>query len=417
LSLKRFHLTNSFISVNADKRKKFFKNLLSITPPLFGMFCLSMFRISIGVLIPEVSLEFSLNEVEVSFILSAYLMAMALVMALSGFASDKLGKKLIMGLGLLTVTIGIFMASFSHSFTLLVFSTFIAGVGAGLYTPALYAYAGELLPFSKGFLAGLSNSVYAFGGFFGPLLFGLITKNHSWRIAALFFAILSLISFVTIWIIPYTKIKVKDRQRKASYISLLKNGNIVLITIALTIANAGFVSFTAWTPKFLIETEKFDVVNAGLAFGAYSFFGGLGTIIFGMLSDKFDRCKITGLVSAIATILTIFYYLTSTRNNLFLRVIFSAVLGLFSHAYWSLSTAAAQDFVETSFFGLITGFVQNIAVISAVFSPPASGSLINYLGLHYALTFFIAFSYFIHSIIFMVLSLKTKVKKMENLIK
>jgi len=408
LGLKNLHVINIFTSMNADKRKKFFRKLLSIIPPLFGMFCLSMFRISIGVLIPEVSLEFSLNEVEVSFILSAYLMAMALVMALSGFASDKFGKKLIMGLGLLAVTTGIFMVSFSYSFILLIFSTFIAGVGAGFYTPALYAYAGELLPFSKGFLAGLSNSVYAFGGFFGPLVFGAITKNHNWRAATLFFAILSLISFATIWFIPYTKIKAKDRQRKTLDISLLKNRNIALITIALTIANAGFVSFTAWTPKFLIETEKLDIVDAGLAFGAYSFFGGLGTIIFGMLSDKFNRCKITGLVSSIATILTIFYYLTSTCNNLFLRVTFSAVLGLFSHAYWSLSTAAAQDFVETSFFGSITGFVQNIAVISAVFSPPVSGSLISYLGLRYALTFFIASSYFIHSIIFMFLSLKSR---------
>ncbi|MBS7657938.1 MAG: MFS transporter [Candidatus Bathyarchaeia archaeon] len=392
--------------INFNKRNQ--KNLLVFTFPLFGMFCLSMFRISIGVLIPEVSLEFSLNEVEVSFILSAYLTAMALVMALSGFASDKLGKKLIMSLGLFTVTLGIFMVYFSYSFGLLIASTFIAGIGAGFYTPALYAYAGELLPVSKGFLAGLSNSVYAFGGFFGPLIFSLITKAYNWRTAILFFAFLSLISFASIWIIPYNKIKVK--QRKIPYTLLLKNKNIILITFALTIVNAGFVAFTAWTPKFLIEIEKFNIVYAGLLFGLYSFFGGFGTIIFGFLSDKFNRCKIISFVSATAAILTIFYYLISIYDNFLLRAIFSSILGLFSHAYWGLSTAAAQDFTESSFFGSITGFVQNIAVISAALSPPISGSLINCLGLRYALIISIALPYFIHSIIFMVLSLKTKVK-------
>jgi len=366
------------------------------------MLCLSMFRISLGVLIPEVSLEFFLDEVEASLILSSYLTAMSLVMALSGFISDKLGKKIIMGLGLLAVTIGIFTTSFSFNFNLLIASTFIAGIGAGFYTPALYAYAGELIPFSKGFLAGLSNSVYAFGGFFGPLIFSLITETHNWRTAMLFFAILSLISFAFIWIIPYNKV---ENKQKSSYIFILKNKDVSLVTVALTIANAGFVAFTAWTPKFLIEIEKLNIVDAGVAFGLYSLFGGFGTIIFGMFSDKFNRCKITSLVSATAALLTLFYYLISF-HNIFLRIIFSSILGLVSHAYWSLSTAAAQDFVEKSLFGSITGFVQNIAVISAVFAPPISGSLINYLGLSYALTVFIASSYFIHSIIFMLLYFK-----------
>ena len=361
-----------------------------------------MFRISLGVLIPEVSLEFFLDEVEASLILSSYLTAMSLVMALSGFISDKLGKKIIMGLGLLAVTIGIFTTFFSFNFNLLIASTFIAGIGAGFYTPALYAYASELIPFSKGFLAGLSNSVYAFGGFFGPLIFSLIAETHNWRAAMLFFAILSLISFAFIWIIPYNKVGIKQ---KSSYIFILKNKNVSLVTVALTIANAGFVAFTAWTPKFLIEIEKLNIVDAGVAFGLYSLFGGFGTIIFGIFSDKFNRCKVTSLVSATAALLTLFYYLISF-HNIFLRIIFSSILGLVSHAYWSLSTAAAQDFVEKSLFGSITGFVQNIAVISAVFAPPISGSLINYLGLSYALTVFIASSYFIHSIIFMILFLK-----------
>jgi MFS family permease len=75
------------------KRLQFKEYFLKIVIPLFGMLCLSMFRISIGVLIPEAALTFSLSEVEVSIVLSAYLAAMALVMGLSGFISDKLGKK------------------------------------------------------------------------------------------------------------------------------------------------------------------------------------------------------------------------------------------------------------------------------------------------------------------------------------
>jgi MFS family permease len=212
-----------------------------------------------------------------------------------------------MVLGLFMVSFGIFIGSFSSSFNLIAASTFIAGLGAGFYTPALYAYIGETLSSSKGFLTGLTNSVYAFGGFFGPLIFGLITEKHNWRIAMLVLAVLSLISFIAVLTMPYNK--AGFTQKNIPYKSILANRNIALITIALTIANAGFVAFTAWTQKFLMEIENFNIVNAGLAFGLCSFFGGLGAIIFGKLSDKFNRCKINALVSAASTLLAFFYYL------------------------------------------------------------------------------------------------------------
>lgn len=390
-----------FISPIINVKEYFLKVVL----PLFGMLCLSMFRISIGVLIPEAASAFSLSEVKVSVILSAYLAAMALVMGLSGFISDKLGKKLIMALGLIMVSVGIFIGGFSYTFNLIVASTFIAGLGAGFYTPALYAYIGEALPSSKGFLTGLTNSIYAFGGFFGPLIFSYITEKHNWRMAMLFLAILSLISFMAIWLIPYDKSIFK--QKTIPYKSILMNKNIALITVALTIANAGFVAFTAWTPKFLMELENFNLVEAGFTFGLCSFFGGLGAIIFGKLSDKLNRCEINALVSAASAFLAFFYYL-SLRYGFFFRVIFSVILGLVIYAYWSLSTAAAQDFVNPSSFGSVTGFVQNMAVLSAVIAPTLSGSLISYLGSSCALIISIAAPYFIHSLIFMILFFKNK---------
>jgi hypothetical protein len=78
------------------------------------------------------------------------------------------------------------------------------------------------------------------------------------------------------------------------------------------------------------------------------------------------------------------------------------------YAYWSLSIAAAQDFVNPLFFGSVTGFVQNIAVISAASAPTLSGILIAYLKLSSALIIFIAAPYFIHSILFAILFFENK---------
>lgn len=378
--------------------------------PLSGMLCLSMFRISIGVLIPEVAWEFSLREVEVGLILSAYLGAMALVMSLGGYASDRIGRKTAMSTGVAVMALGILLSSFSKSFDILVTSIFIAGIGAGLYIPSLYAYIGEVLPRSRGFLAGITNSIYAFGGFLGPLIFGFLTRGYGWRTPLLAFGALSLVGSVAIFTIPYSE-RQGIRKRKQLYRIILKNKGVILIATALAIVNVGFVSFTAWTPKFLIDLRRFTIDNAGLAFGLYALFGGVGSIILGWFSDRFGRRRITASTSIIAAFLAMLYYLDSSVggwHSILIRMVFSAALGFVSFAYWNLSIVAAQDLVDPSVFGSVTGFVQNMALISAAVAPIISGGLIGIIGISSALIVSVSLPYLAHGLIFAFYGLRSR---------
>lgn len=387
-----------------------FKRIKILGFPLSGMFCLSMFRISIGVLIPEVAWEFSLREVEVGLILSAYLGAMALVMALGGYASDRMGRKTTMGAGVAVMALGILLGGFSESFSILVASIFMAGVGAGVYTPSLYAHIGEVLPGSRGFLAGITNSIYAFGGFLGPLIFGLLARGYGWRTPLIVFAVLSLASSVAIFTVPYSRSQ-GTRSTGTSYRIVLKSRGVVLIATALAIVNVGFVSFTAWTPKFLIDLEGFTVGDAGLAFGLYSLFGGIGSIVLGWFSDRFGRRRITASTSILAALLAMIYYLDgdiSGGYSIVTPMVFSAALGFVSFAYWNLSIAAAQDLVDPSVFGSVTGFIQNMALISAAVAPIISGGLIGLIGMPSALIVSVSIPYLAHGLIFALYGLRTK---------
>jgi MFS family permease len=387
-----------------DSKFSHFKDFKTIGILLYGMCCLSMFRLSIGVLIPEVAFEFSLNETEASIILSTYLASLTLIVFVGGYFSDKIGRKIILSLGMAVMSSGIILDSFSTRFSWLLFSMLITGIGAGLFIPALYAHIGETLPSSRGLLGGVTNSAYAFGGFMGPLLFGLLTARYNWRVSQIAFGLLILLCSIAIWSIPYERTKRINRQ-KIPVRSIFNNKQIFLMAFSMMIAINGFVSFTAWTPKFLMDLERFTIIEAGLTFGVFSLAGGLGAIVFGWLSDRFERRKTTGTTSLIVALFSLIYFL-NIGYSVNVRIAFSAILGFFFFAYWNLTISAAQDKVEPTVFGSATGFVQNIALAGAAVAPLISGSLISYLGLSYTLALTVAIPYMIHGIIFMLLSLK-----------
>ncbi len=401
-SIRSISFSNRIFSASSGK-SYWLRVLWIVGFPLLGAFVLAMFRISLGVLIPKVMSDFSLSEVEVGAILSSYFAAVAMVMALGGYASDRLGRKVLMGLGTTLMACGILLFSISTTYSSLVASMFISGIGLGLYLPTSYAYVGEVLPTSRGFLVGVTNSVWGFGGFLGPLVSGFLAEGYGWRMPVMIFGVLSLFSSVAIWSIPYVKRKPEDR-RKIPIKSIIADRELVLIAIALGICDMGILSSMIWTPKFLIDWEGFTIADAGLAFGIFFLSGGVGCIVLGWFSDRFGRRRIAATASLTAASLALLYYLSSGYPY-FARIAFSAVFGFVSFATWNISIAAAQDLVDPSVFGSVTGFVQNIAFTANVIIPVISGSLIAYIGLSHALTVSVCIPYLFHGLVFVYLSM------------
>ena len=388
-----------------------FKGIRVIAFPLSGMLCLSMFRISIGVLIPEVARDFPIKGVEVGLVLSAYLGAMALVMAFGGYTSDRIGDREAMCSGMALMALGILLGGVSKSFNALLASIFVAGIGAGVFTPSLYAYIGGVQPRRRGLLAGITNSAYAFGGFLGPPIFALLASGYGWRLPLMVFGVLSLVCAAAIFTVPC--IRRRDVVKAgASFRSVLRVRGVIPIASALAIANIGFVSSTAWVPKFLVDAGGFTIVNAGLAFGLYSLSGGIGSIVLGWLSDRLDRSKVISSTSMAAAFLAMIYYVEVIRGLPTAALMaFSAILGFLSFAYWNLSIAAAQDLADSSLFGSVTGLVQDTALISAAAAPIISGGLISLMDMSSALIVSVSIPYLAHGLIFASYGLKTRLRR------
>jgi MFS family permease len=368
---------------------------------LVAYVCTSMFRMSISVVLPEMAREFSLIEAQSGAFFSSLFLGTAMTMAIAGYVSDRLGRGITSAVGLSLISLGLLLAGYSNSYSMSLSSFFIGGLGLGIFVSSLYAAMGEILPRSRGFLTGLTNGFYAFGAFLGPWLSGNIANSYGWRMP---FYILGLVGFPIALSLWFFRSKILGGKRnsaegliKASYVNMLKTRNVLVVSIALSVANIGFGSFAAWTPTFLSSVDGLDITQTGLAFGVWALAGGVGAIALGWLSDRLSRRVAILGPGILAAILAYFYFISV--NSLLIVIALSAALGFVSFAYWSLFISLAQDSVDPAAIGSVTGLVQNISITGEIVAPMMAATLIMTVGIVWAMIASVSIPYLIQGFI------------------
>lgn len=151
-----------------------FASLCSVLAPLNSTM--------VAVALPEIRDDFGLSSGSVGWLVSAYLIAMAVAQPVAGRMGDQLGRGRVVRMGLLAFVAASVASSVAPSFTLLVLSRVLQALfGAGLIPNAMAlirerAAAGEL-----GRLNGYNAAAIAAAAGLGPLLGAMALAAGSWR--------------------------------------------------------------------------------------------------------------------------------------------------------------------------------------------------------------------------------------------
>jgi len=374
--------------------------------------CAAMFRMSIGVVLPEMAKEFSLVEAQSGAFFSSLFLGTAMTMAIAGYVSDRLGRGVTCAGGLLLVSVGLLFAGYSGSYLMSLGSFFLSGLGFGIFVSSLYAAMGEVLPKSRGFMVGLTNSFYALGAFLGPWLSGNIARYYGWRMPFYMLGLAGIPIALRLWFSkpgPFSK-TIKVETPRISYLRMLKTRNVLVVSMALFVANFGFGSFASWTPTFLSLIDGLDIAETGLAFGIWALTGGIGAIALGWLSDRLGR-RIVILTSGISAAILAYFYFISV-NSFSIVIGLSAALGFTAFAYWSLFISLAQDSVDPAAIGSVTGLVQNVSIIAEIIAPLMAATLIMTIGIVWAMIVSVCIPYLVESIL--VLASREKISSSVN---
>ena len=135
-----------------------------------------------NVALPHIAGSLSSSVDEATWVLTAYLVANAVVLPLSGWFSTLFGRKRFYMGCVALFTVSSLMCGFAPSLPMLILFRVLQGLGGGALQPVSQAILRETFPREK---QGMAMALYGMGVVFapvvGPTLGGWITDNYTWR--------------------------------------------------------------------------------------------------------------------------------------------------------------------------------------------------------------------------------------------
>ena len=153
---------------------------------------------SVNVALPSIQREFNADAVQLSWLATALLLAVAVTLVPAGRFADIHGRKKIFTLGLVLYTLASFLAAFSNSVQMLIFFRVFQGVGSAMFlTTGMAIITSIFAPQKRGRAIGIYVSAVYIGLSMGPFVGGIMTQNIGWR--SLFLIVVPL-GLLSIWV-------------------------------------------------------------------------------------------------------------------------------------------------------------------------------------------------------------------------
>ena len=147
----------------------------------FGSLMATIDTSIVNVAIPQIRGELGASLQEITWITTGYMIAMVLVMPLTGFLGSFFGQKRVYLASLVVFTLGSVLCGTARSLEMLVLWRILQGFGGGALQPTQQAILRQTFPpAEQGMAMAVFSMVIMVGPAVGPVLGGWITDNYSW---------------------------------------------------------------------------------------------------------------------------------------------------------------------------------------------------------------------------------------------
>ncbi len=315
---------------------------------MIGTFMAVLDSTIVNVGLPKIMASFGVGIDKIEWVVTAYMLSMAVMLPTSGWLADKFGYKRLYFMGLFMFTLGSLLCGMSHDENTLILSRIIQGLGAGTIQPlGMAIITREFPPQQRGMAIGFWAISAAASVSFGPLIGGYLVDNFSWQlifdvnipvgIAAMVFTIIiqkeyinkkvgkfDLIGFISVvtflplmlyalsegsassnsagWHAPYILICFAisivalavfiTRELTTSNplidLRLLGNYNFGMGNLVMLIFSMGMFGSTFLMPVYLQNSMGYTAVQAGAVFLPVGIIQGMMSPISGKVSDIFS---------------------------------------------------------------------------------------------------------------------------------
>jgi MFS transporter, DHA2 family, multidrug resistance protein len=148
---------------------------------MIGTFMAVLDATIVNVSLPKIMATFGVGLDKIEWVITAYMLAMAVALPASGWLADKFGYKRLYFIGLFLFTLGSLLCGRSTEENMLIISRIIQGLGAGTVQPlGMAIISREFPPHQRGVALGFWGISAAASVSFGPLIGGFLIDRFSW---------------------------------------------------------------------------------------------------------------------------------------------------------------------------------------------------------------------------------------------
>ncbi|PTH58661.1 multidrug efflux MFS transporter NorA [Staphylococcus agnetis] len=305
--------------------------------------------LGIGLVIPVLPIylkDLGLTGADLGVLVAVFALAQMVISPFGGTLADKLGKKLIICIGLILFSLSEFLFAIGHTFPILMISRVLGGFSAGMIMPGVTGLIADISPAQdKARNFGYMSAIISAGFILGPGIGGFLAEI-SHRVPFVFAGILGIFAFMgTVFFVKTSQDTSTQgfttlETQKLSQVNLKMFVTPALLTLILAL---GLSAFETLFPLYTADKMDFQPSDISIAIVGGGVFGAIFQIFF------FDK-----LIRYFSELTFIVYAL-----------IYSAiVLGLliFAYSYWQVMVICFIVFIG---FDLIrpalTNYFSNIA--------------------------------------------------------
>jgi len=359
-----------------------------------------LFTISIGHLIndmlqavipavyPVMKEKFSLSFTQIGLITLTYQLTASILQPFVGFYTDRKPRPYSLAVAMGFTMIGLIAVSLASSFTNILLSVSLIGIGSSIFHPE----ASRVAHLASGGKKGLAQSIFQLGGnagsAIGPLLAALIVVPYG-QFYIIWFALIAIVgiavlSVIAKWYQEQLAIKAAKKQVVAEEIhhNLSRNRVIWSLGILLVLIFSKYfymASMTSYYTFYLIDKFHISVQESQIYLFAFLGAVAAGTLIGGPLGDRFGRKYIIWIsILGVAPFTLLLPYV-----SLFWVGILSVVIGLIISSAFSAILVYATELVPGKvgmIAGLFFGFAFGMGGLgSAILGKIADNNSIEYV--------------------------------------
>lgn len=240
-------------------------------------------RVNISVAGVLLMREFSLTQIEMGRVFSAFLLGYAMFQVPAGMLADRFGaRRVLTGAALCWVAATALMAavgwgplaiSASGGLWLLLALRFLLGIGeAPTFPAAARGVASWIPPAKQGRANGLVIAAIGVGSAIAPPLISAIMTRWNWRAAMLVSAAPAL-GVAAFWLVAGPKHQQPNRHREGAgrsshgrrvTLAALLRPSFLLLTASYTLQGYVGYIFVFWFYLYLVQVRHFDLLRSGL---------------------------------------------------------------------------------------------------------------------------------------------------------